>query len=81
MSALESAKGFRKDDVVFVGPAEDLATKTTWKILSLWEATDCLAYATCASGLSGRIQSFPIERLTRYPDGHTVARYRVLEPA
>jgi hypothetical protein len=76
VSDISTAQGFRADDIVFVGPAEDLATKTTWKILSLWQAADDVEYATVVSGLSGIIRSFPVAKLTPFSGVE-----RVVEPA
>lgn len=76
MSALTVAQGHRVGDTVFVGPAADLATKTTWKVLSLWQAADEIEYATVVSGLSGMIRSFPVDKLTPF-----ASTTRVLEPA
>lgn len=76
MSAIATAEGFRAGDTVFVGPAADLAQKTTWKILSLWQAADDVEYATVSSGLTGLIRSFPVKKLTPF-----VPVTRVVEPA
>lgn len=66
MSAIDSINGFHVGDIVFVGEPAPLHRKNTWKILSLWTATDEVAYATLTSGLTGRLSTVPVDRLSKF---------------
>lgn len=74
MTALETAGGHRRGDLVWVGEPAPLDRKVVWRIASLYEAAPGKVYAILTSGMTERSSTVPIERLTAY-------EARVLEPA
>lgn len=66
MSAIHESSGFKIGDVVWVGAEGDPTRKVTWKIVSLYEATDQLHYAVLRSGQTERFSTVPVDRLTKW---------------